>query len=284
MEHSIANDFNIGTNPAIEARHGLYKSSIGVVWGLNDPIYSSTTRNIYVFWSDTGEDWTQQNAPAGDELWNQYELNVALGGGYTSNHEYFMVYNGGKFTFSLWAIQEAKKINTLTFPGDVSANPDLNYFEVGDAVIAGSDGKTWTGTTANANNYGVSDPAILFDGTTGALSQITSDKYLGSGNDADEHTITFNPPITNDSGNVWMYAVREVNSGTFKINNIDVSVSGNSNWMYVDCGTFSVSSLTFGARASNSGYVSGVQFFSMGNAGVGRVTREQDSQTRCHCP
>ena len=87
--------------------------------------------------------------------------------------------------------------------------------------------------------------------TTGALSQITSDKYLGSGNDADEHTITFNPPITNDSGNVWMYAVREVNSGTFKINNIDVSVSGNSNWMYVDCGTNSVSSLTFGARASN---------------------------------
>ena len=160
--------YNIGTNPAIEARHGLYKSSIGVVWGLNDPIYSSTTRNIYVFWSDTGEDWTQQNAPAGDELWNQYELNVALGGGYTSNHEYFMVYNGGKFTFSLWAIQEAKKINTLTFPGDVSANPDLNYFEVGDAVIAGSDGKTWTGTTANANNYGVSDPAILFDDHNGS--------------------------------------------------------------------------------------------------------------------
>ena len=130
--------YNIGDNPTAEAGFGLYKAAPGVVWGLNNPIYNDALKTISVFYSDDGDNWTQDQAPDGDSLWSQAELNVALGGGYTTTHEYLLVYSPGAFTFSLWSIQVALERITLTFPGDVSTNPDLKYFRPDDAVQGGA--------------------------------------------------------------------------------------------------------------------------------------------------
>ena len=134
----VPTTYNIGENPTGDAGFGLYKAPIGVVWGLNNAVYNNTTKNISIFYSDDGEDWTQDQAPDGDSLWSQVELNVALAGGYTTTHEYLLVHSPGAFSFSFWSIQAALVRITLTFPGDVSTNPDLQYFKAGD-VVQGSE-------------------------------------------------------------------------------------------------------------------------------------------------
>ena len=152
----------------------------------------------------------------------------------------------------------------------------FDKFQVGDEVIPEVPAQTWTGATVPFSGYGSGDPAILFDGSTAPYveTDLAQPDYLGAGGDPSaSFSITFNPPITSETGNIYVYCVVQPNAGGISVNNGPaLSVTRDSNWRYVDTGVTSITSLGFGNRASSVAVVSGVQFFSTTNDSAGRLT------------
>ena len=168
----------------------------------------------------------------------------------------------------------------LTFPGNASTNPDLEYFEAGDELIAAV-AQQVNGVTNNVQDHGVSNSAILLDGSSPINSGTTLTplyNYLGAGGRDGAATISFDPPLKASGGQtIWVNLFSQPNGGGFKVNvntpdESSLTISNNSTWQIVHTNKTEISNIQFTGRTNSSGIVSGIQFFCTSSDGSGRFT------------
>ena len=145
----------IPINSKLEIHYRAYKAQGGT--GYTNPVQVNNTP-IHPYIGDT-------------KAW--YDISAA---GFTQLESFTFQNVDAEYADIVYAFRIDDKIViddsfVLTFPGDVSTNPDLRYFEAGDAAQSTWDqSQTWSDGATLTFIGGSSDPTVMFDGANGTYS------------------------------------------------------------------------------------------------------------------